>query len=239
MNNAMPTIQATFNSKPTTSRARLPESAEVDSPPFVGRFLSIQPGEELIFENKGQDRDSTDFINLTNVTDGIVAFKVKTTAPEKFKVKPSYGCIEPGQSKPVEIAIPPAFLKTAQKEKFLVMSTPIPYVKDSNDLLDYWHEMQQRDGSPEELDSHRVRCSVVSKSDQSEGEYRISTDATSSIPPIVLEKLEIINAKVDRLIALQQFDKEVPLLKKQWNLIAAGIFFVIVYVGVYFFRSFL
>lgn len=74
---------------------------------LVREQLFRRPGDELVFENKGPERDSSDFIELTNCTDSFVAFKVKTTAPEKFRVKPSFGWIESGGSRTVEVSIQP------------------------------------------------------------------------------------------------------------------------------------
>ena len=63
------------------------------------------------------------FINLTNVneTGSSVAFKVKTTAPNCYTVKPSQGVLEQGQSCTVNInlALPPDQVKMAD-HKFQV-----------------------------------------------------------------------------------------------------------------------
>jgi hypothetical protein len=46
-------------------------------------------------------------LTLTNVTDERVAFKVKTTSPKKYCVRPSSGIIEPGSTKEVQVIMQP------------------------------------------------------------------------------------------------------------------------------------
>ena len=36
-------------------------------------------------------KETLDIINLKNVTEDVVTYKVKTTAPEKYRVRPSTG----------------------------------------------------------------------------------------------------------------------------------------------------
>lgn len=51
-----------------------------------GKYLSIRPGDELVFEKHvDPGKESADVIRLTNIFSKYVAFKVKTTAPEKFQ----------------------------------------------------------------------------------------------------------------------------------------------------------
>lgn len=85
---------------------------------YRGRYLSIQPANELVFENRSKDFESSDVIRLVNITPSYISFKIKTTAPEKFRVKPSFGCIESGGSKIVEVSILQGFLMTAQKDRY-------------------------------------------------------------------------------------------------------------------------
>ncbi|KAJ3123642.1 phosphatidylinositol-binding protein scs2 [Physocladia obscura] len=72
------------------------------------------------------------FITLTNTaTDGsVVAFKIKTTAPKQYCVRPNAGTIMPGGTREIEVLLqamredPPLDFRC--KDKFLVQSTHVP-----------------------------------------------------------------------------------------------------------------
>lgn len=46
-------------------------------------------------------------LTLSNPTDQRVAFKVKTTAPKKYCVKPSNGFVEPNSTRDVQVVMQP------------------------------------------------------------------------------------------------------------------------------------
>ncbi|KAJ3131361.1 phosphatidylinositol-binding protein scs2 [Physocladia obscura] len=72
------------------------------------------------------------FITLTNTaTDGsVLAFKIKTTAPKQYCVRPNAGTIAPGGTREIEVLLqamredPPLDFRC--KDKFLVQSTRVP-----------------------------------------------------------------------------------------------------------------
>lgn len=72
-----------------------------------------------------------------------VAFKVKTTAPKLYCVRPNSGRVEPGQSVEVQVMLqamkeePPLAAKC--KDKFLIQSTTITPEKETLSLADIWN----------------------------------------------------------------------------------------------------
>ncbi|KAF9944111.1 phosphatidylinositol-binding protein scs2, partial [Modicella reniformis] len=90
--------------------------------------IELNPSVQLAFR-----RPLTEAIKETliiyNPSQLPVAFKVKTTAPRQYCVRPNSGCIEPGQKLEVQIQMqamkeePPADFKC--KDKFLVQSVPV------------------------------------------------------------------------------------------------------------------
>ncbi|GAV03219.1 hypothetical protein RvY_13678 [Ramazzottius varieornatus] len=186
---------------------------------FRGQHLVIQPGDQLMFENKGPEFDGVDFILLTNKGNKCVAFKVKTTAPEKFRVKPSFGCIDPGTSKSVEVTIQQGFLQTAQRDKFLVLSAPVEASKSSDELIQFWHDIAKEDSAAaDQVEEHRLRCQIVNTTtaDQFEaGDLDQNgvpvNPPPSMIPSAFLTRLDAIDAKVDLLMQLQKA-KPVPIM---------------------------
>ncbi|KAK0464390.1 PapD-like protein [Desarmillaria tabescens] len=81
-------------------------------------------------------------LTITNPNAHPVAFKVKTTAPRLYCVRPNSGRVEPGET--VEVAVmlqamkeePP--LNAKCKDKFLIQSTLITPEKESKALHDIW-----------------------------------------------------------------------------------------------------
>ncbi|CAN6460742.1 unnamed protein product [Victoria cruziana] len=89
----------------------------------AGELLDIQPSElKFTFELKKQ---SSCPLHLVNKTDHYVAFKVKTTSPKKYCVRPNTGVILPRSSCDVTVTMQaqreaPSDLRC--KDKFLVQS---------------------------------------------------------------------------------------------------------------------
>ncbi|CAM0955840.1 unnamed protein product [Alopecurus aequalis] len=91
-------------------------------------FVEIRPRElQFLFEVKKQSSCS---IHLVNKTDEYVAFKVKTTSPKRYCVRPNIGVILPRATCVFTVIMQAQ--KTAPpdlqiKDKFLVQTTAIPY----------------------------------------------------------------------------------------------------------------
>ena len=67
-------------------------------------LLRLSPSHDLIFSPNSYG-DLTARIQISNVSRGMVAYKMKTTTPERFKVKPSNGCLSPGESSMMDIMV--------------------------------------------------------------------------------------------------------------------------------------
>ncbi|GMI99075.1 hypothetical protein like AT4G00170 [Hibiscus trionum] len=100
----------------------------------MGDFISIHPSElKFPFELR---RQSSCSMQLTNKTEQYVAFKVKTTNPKKYCVRPNSGIVLPGSSCNVTVTM------QAQKEappdqcrdKFLVQSVVAPDGSTNKDI---------------------------------------------------------------------------------------------------------
>ncbi|XP_030467030.1 vesicle-associated protein 2-2-like [Syzygium oleosum] len=91
------------------------------------QLLDIQPGElKFIFELKKQ---STCNIRLVNNTHQHVAFKVKTTSPKKYCVRPNAGIIAPKSAGTFNVTMQaPRSVPTDMicKDKFLIQGTVVP-----------------------------------------------------------------------------------------------------------------
>ena len=68
----------------------------------TGELLQLTPAAELAFKFELR-RNIPTTLSLRNPTGARVAFKVKTTSPKKYCVRPSSGVVEPGATKDVQV----------------------------------------------------------------------------------------------------------------------------------------
>ncbi|KAE8038705.1 hypothetical protein FH972_011184 [Carpinus fangiana] len=101
----------------------------------TGDLLNIQPTElKVLFELK---RQSSCSIQLTNKTDKYVAFKVKTTNPKKYCVRPNAGIVLPRTTCNVTVTMqaPKEIPLDLQcKDKFLLQSVVVPDGATTKDI---------------------------------------------------------------------------------------------------------
>ncbi|KAB0342956.1 hypothetical protein FD754_019882, partial [Muntiacus muntjak] len=123
---------------------------------FKGPLLHISPAEELYFGSTDSGEKKA-LIVLTNVTKNIVAFKVRTTAPEKYRVKPSNSSCDPGAS--VDIVVSPhGGLTVSAQDRFLVMAAEMEQTSGTGpaELTQFWKEVPRN-----KVMEHRLRCHIV------------------------------------------------------------------------------
>ncbi|XVF62671.1 hypothetical protein PTKIN_Ptkin09bG0027000 [Pterospermum kingtungense] len=102
---------------------------------MASELLEIHPQElKFTFELKKQ---SSCLIQLTNKTDQYVAFKVKTTSPKKYCVRPNTGIVQPKAASDFTVTMlaqrvaPPDLMC---KDKFLIQSTVVPFGTAEEDI---------------------------------------------------------------------------------------------------------
>ncbi|XP_054614790.1 vesicle-associated membrane protein-associated protein B/C-like isoform X1 [Dunckerocampus dactyliophorus] len=116
------------------------------------QVLVLEPQHELKFRGPFTDV-VTATLKLTNPTDRNVCFKVKTTAPRRYCVRPNSGVIEATSSINVSVMLQPFDYDPNEKSKhkFMVLSMLAPY--DMTDMEGVW-----KDAKPEELMDSKLRC---------------------------------------------------------------------------------
>jgi hypothetical protein len=110
----------------------------------TGDLLSIQPI-ELKFQVELKKQSSC-AMQLTNKTDKYVAFKVKTTNPKKYSVRPNAGVVVPGDTCNVIVTMQAqkeALPDLQCKDKFLLQSVVVP---DGVTTKDVTTEMFNKEG---------------------------------------------------------------------------------------------
>ncbi|XP_008316273.1 vesicle-associated membrane protein-associated protein B/C isoform X2 [Cynoglossus semilaevis] len=118
------------------------------------QVLVLEPQHELKFRGPFTDV-VTAILKLTNPTDRNVCFKVKTTAPRRYCVRPNSGIIDAGSSVNVSVMLQPFDYDPNEKSKhkFMVQSILAPYMTDTTDMEGVWKEAK-----PEDLMDSKLRC---------------------------------------------------------------------------------
>lgn len=82
-----------------------------------------------LYSSGPYNRVVTEYFHLANPTDKSIAFKVKTTAPKRYCVRPNNGIISPGKSVNVAVMLQPqgegqtaATPQEKNKHKFMIQS---------------------------------------------------------------------------------------------------------------------
>lgn len=89
-----------------------------------------------------------------------MAFKIKTTAPKQYCVRPNSGRIEPGQEIEVQVLLqamkedPPADFKC--RDKFLVQSTIISAEHESSSISVLWSAIEAKNRN--DIHEKKIRC---------------------------------------------------------------------------------
>lgn len=92
-------------------------------------------------------------MRLTNPTDHVILFKIKTTAPKKYCVRPNCGILEPKDTIEITIVLQPFIFEAAEKNKhkFMVQSMIMPEGDVNIDSV--W-----KDCNPANLMDSKLRC---------------------------------------------------------------------------------
>lgn len=113
--------------------------------------LILVPPNELHFKGPFNEV-TTSHLKLKNPTERQIAFKVKTTAPKTYCVRPNGGIIQPKQEVSVAVMLQPfAENDDRSKDKFMVQSMFVPEGDVNQDTM--WH-----DAPPEGLMNSKLRC---------------------------------------------------------------------------------
>ncbi|XP_042187853.1 VAMP (vesicle-associated membrane protein)-associated protein A, like isoform X1 [Callorhinchus milii] len=116
------------------------------------QVLILEPPIELKFKGPFTDVVTTN-LKLKNPTDKRVCFKVKTTAPRRYCVRPNSGIIDPGSTVTVSVMLQPFDYDPNEKSKhkFMVQTVYVPPGVADMELV--W-----KDAKPEDLMDSKLRC---------------------------------------------------------------------------------
>ncbi|TSK16100.1 Vesicle-associated membrane protein-associated protein A [Bagarius yarrelli] len=116
------------------------------------QVLILDPPSDLKFKGPFTDVVTTN-LKLRNPSDKKVCFKVKTTAPRRYCVRPNSGAIDPGSSVIISVMLQPFDYDPNEKSKHKFMVQTIYAPSNITDLEAVW-----KDAKPEDLMDSKLRC---------------------------------------------------------------------------------
>ncbi|KAK1157648.1 vesicle-associated membrane protein-associated protein B-like [Acipenser oxyrinchus oxyrinchus] len=139
------------------------------------QVLLLEPEHELKFKGPFTDVVTTT-LTLTNPSDRKVYFKVKTTAPRRYCVRPNSGVLDSGTSVDVSVMLQPFDYDPNEKSKhkFMVQSLMAP--DNVTDMEGVWKEAK-----PEELMDSKLRCvfELPSENEKTHDQNKITSTSAS------------------------------------------------------------
>ncbi|GIY28184.1 motile sperm domain-containing protein 2 [Caerostris extrusa] len=119
----------------------------------IGGILKISPATHLLFNKPSDDATNDVVIKLSCVSEKAVSFKVKTNNIQSYRVKPSLGTIQPGNSIDISVVLLPGYLPQPS-DKFLIMAMEIsdPTLSTPN-LNILW-----KSTSTDMIADHKLKC---------------------------------------------------------------------------------
>ncbi|ORZ38452.1 PapD-like protein [Catenaria anguillulae PL171] len=124
--------------------------------------IELDPSQQLSFPRPLADGSSVT-LKLRNPGDVTVAFKVKTTAPKQYCVRPNCGNIGPRETVDISVLLqpmkiePPAGFKC--KDKFLVQSVAVAPLEVDLQSTELWLAVEK--ARKEEIVEHKLRCAYL------------------------------------------------------------------------------
>lgn len=126
-------------------------------------LLRLSPPQEVVFSSSPLG-DLTGKVTLHNNSARPLGYKIKTTSPEKYRVRPSTGCLSPGQDATVEIHVSSSQAKEAGsllRDKFLVTVVSLDREDIPAPQLAEALKTQTPDGQ------YRLRCQLAGSASES------------------------------------------------------------------------
>ncbi|XP_075259584.1 vesicle-associated membrane protein-associated protein A-like [Convolutriloba macropyga] len=138
----------------------------------------LQPPEELVFKGPFTDYVSQK-LKIENTGDSPIGFKVKTTTPKKFSVKPNMGCIEAHGSQDITICLHSFTYDPNDKtrHKFMVQVVGLTATTDTQAVEAMIKDYERN--NPTKLKESKLKVAIVPS--QSEVERQSMSTANANV----------------------------------------------------------
>ncbi|KAH8338261.1 hypothetical protein KR074_011962 [Drosophila pseudoananassae] len=139
-----------------------------------GELLSVEPKDELIFHGPFNRSVCQKLVISNPSKTARVAFKMKTTSPRLFFVRPNIGLLGPNGSVSVDIFMQPTMMEPGLKpHKFMILAATAS--SDVVDLTEFWK--QQKPGN---IWDTKIKCELVPG--KNDDQYRQAGGGMTSSP---------------------------------------------------------
>ncbi|KAG2183541.1 hypothetical protein INT43_006547 [Umbelopsis isabellina] len=133
--------------------------------------LEFEPSQHLSFRGPlTQHSEST--LTLTNTGSQLVAYKIKTTAPKQYCVKPNAGRINANSSVSIQVISQPfkeePTLDFKCKDKFLIQSVALTPDNENMGLTDLWTTLEN--GPKDKISQKKLRCVFLSENEEAQAD---------------------------------------------------------------------
>ncbi|KAF9405805.1 phosphatidylinositol-binding protein scs2 [Podila epigama] len=124
--------------------------------------IELEPSSQLSFRRPLTESIKETLI-IRNPTQLPIAFKVKTTAPKQYCVRPNSGRVEPGHELEIQVQMqamkedPPVDFKC--KDKFLVQSIAITAERELLSPVDLWPTVERE--AKDQIREKKLRCAFL------------------------------------------------------------------------------
>ncbi|XP_050360187.1 motile sperm domain-containing protein 2-like [Nymphalis io] len=191
--------------------------AEDDSQHSPGEMLSLNPGKLLMFKFEN-DRIVAQ-LTIMNMDESCISFKIRTTAPEKYTVRPSSGVLASKTSQTIQIIVSSGFhITSVVKDRFLVVSMQVPSSNISpKELNKIWKNASSK------ADEYRLKCSCIDIADNKKIE-------PSQDPESIVFKLNNLQNNHNMLV------KSLDMLR-MYQLISLFLIFLSIVLGYFSFKN--
>jgi vesicle-associated membrane protein-associated protein B len=108
-------------------------------------YIEVSPSDLVLFEDV-PNKSSIAFVTIKNLTSRRVAYKIKTTSPKGYVVKPNSGVIFPKESKKIEFSMQATPYTPSTKnsqDKFMFMAIDLDDNFDVAKIADIWRDKPQ------------------------------------------------------------------------------------------------
>ncbi|CRK92777.1 CLUMA_CG006279, isoform A [Clunio marinus] len=122
-------------------------------------MLQLSPADTIIFQ-KSNSNDLTGNVHILNVSQKALTYKVKTTAPDKYRVRPSSGTLSSMTSVNINVVVQKGQqIQPINKDKFLVMCMVLPEGQPltNDEVSNMWKEVS---ANSSEVEQHRLKCAI-------------------------------------------------------------------------------
>lgn len=170
------------------------------------QILVLDPAFDLKFKGPFTDVVTTN-LKLKNPSDRKVCFKVKTTAPRRYCVRPNSGIIDPGAAVIISVMLQPFDYDPNEKSKHKFMVQTIFAPANVPDMDALW-----KDAKPDDLMDSKLRCVFELPS---ENDKVNDVEATKAAPVMNSAKSDPAAAMVPAAAAASLDDTEMKKVQEK------------------------